>query len=73
MYRYLELNPEDRLPSACEVYDKVIVLFDMSKTFGLAGLRIGWIVTKDQDLYQKIATFKDYTTICSSAPSEILA
>lgn len=44
----------------------------MSKTFGLAGLRIGWVITKDKDLYQKIATFKDYTTICSSAPSEIL-
>ena len=73
MYRFLVLNPDDRLPSACEVYDKAIVLFGMSKTFGLAGLRIGWIVTKDKDLYQKMATFKDYTTICSSAPSEILA
>lgn len=73
MYRYLELNSEDRLPSACEVYDKAIVLFGMSKTFGLAGLRIGWVVIKDKDLYQKMAIFKDYTTICSSAPSEILS
>lgn len=73
MYRFLELDPKDRLPSACEVYDKTIVLFGMSKTFGLAGLRIGWVVTKDKALYQKMATFKDYTTICSSAPSEILA
>lgn len=73
MYRFLELNPADRLPSACEVYDKAIVLFGMSKTFGLAGLRIGWVVTKDKDLYQKMAILKDYTTICSSAPSEILA
>lgn len=73
MYRFLEYNPEDRLPSACEIYDKTVVLFGMSKTFGLAGLRIGWLVTKDKDLYQKITAFKDYTTICSSAPSEILA
>lgn len=73
MYRFLEYDQKDRLPSACEIYDKAVVLFGMSKTFGLAGLRIGWLVTKDKDLYQKMAAFKDYTTICSSAPSEILA
>lgn len=73
MYRFLEYNPKDRLPSACEIYDRAIVLFGMSKTFGLPGLRIGWLVTKDEALYRGIANFKDYTTICSSAPSEILA
>lgn len=73
MYRLLEYNPKDQLPSACEIYDKAVSLFGVSKSFGLAGLRIGWLVTKNQELYQKMATFKDYTTICSSAPSEILA
>lgn len=73
MYRFLEFNPDDRLPSAVEVYDKAITLFGMSKTFGLAGVRIGWIITKDKKLYDDLATFKDYTTICSSAPSEILS
>lgn len=73
MYRYLEFNPEDRLPSACEIYDKAISLFGMSKTFGMAGVRIGWLVTKDKKLYEEMIDFKDYTTICSSAPSEILA
>lgn len=73
MYRFLEYNPEDRLPSACEVYDKAVSLFGMSKTFGLAGVRLGWVVTKNAELYWKMATFKDYTTICSSAPSEILS
>lgn len=73
MYRFLEYDPDDRLPSACEVYDKAITLFGLSKTFGLPGLRIGWLVTQDKDLIQKMLGFKDYTTICSSAPSEILA
>jgi aspartate/methionine/tyrosine aminotransferase len=45
----------------------------MSKTFGMAGARIGWLVTKDRDLYARMASFKDYTTICSSAPSEVLS
>jgi aspartate/methionine/tyrosine aminotransferase len=45
----------------------------MSKSFALAGLRIGWLATRDEALLAKCASFKDYTTICSSAPSEILA
>ena len=73
MYRFLEYNPQDRLPSACEEYEKAISLFGMSKTFGLAGLRLGWLITRDAQLFQRMAEFKDYTTICSSAPSEILA
>lgn len=73
MYRLLEHDYQDRLPSACEVYDKAVSLFGVSKSFGLAGLRIGWLVTKNQELTQKMSILKDYTTICSSAPSEILA
>ncbi len=73
MYRYLEYDPRDRLPAACEVYEKAVSLFGMSKTFGMAGVRIGWVVSRDADLFARMAGFKDYTTICSSAPSEILA
>jgi aspartate/methionine/tyrosine aminotransferase len=73
MYRCLEYSLDSRLPSACEVYEKAVSLFGMSKTFGMAGARIGWLVTRDRDLYTKMAEFKDYTTICSSAPSEILS
>jgi len=73
MYRFLEFDTADRLPSVCEVYDKAASLFGMSKTFGMAGARLGWVVTRDKELYKDMATFKDYTTICSSAPSEILS
>jgi aspartate/methionine/tyrosine aminotransferase len=45
----------------------------MSKTFGLAGLRIGWIATRNREIFRQMAAFKDYTTICNSAPSEFLA
>ena len=43
------------------------------RTYGLAGLRIGWIATKNKDIYRKMASLKDYTTICNSAPSEFLS
>jgi aspartate/methionine/tyrosine aminotransferase len=45
----------------------------MSKAFALAGLRIGWLATHDTALLRRVAALKDYTTICCSAPSEVLA
>ena len=45
----------------------------MSKSYAMAGLRIGWLASHDRDLLARVAAFKDYTTICSSGPSEILA
>ena len=73
MYRFLEFDPADRLPSAVETYENAVTLAGMSKVFGLAGLRIGWIVSQNADILKRIASLKDYTTICSSAPSEVLA
>lgn len=73
MYRLLELDPADRLPSACERYERAISLSGMSKTFGMAGVRIGWLVTRDRDLLQRMSAFRDYTTLCANAPGEILS
>jgi len=73
MYRLLEYEAASRIPSACDLYENAVSLFGMSKSFGLAGLRMGWLVTKNSDLFQKFSTYKDYTTICNSAPAEILA
>lgn len=73
VYKFLEHDEKDRLPSVCDHYEKGISLGVMSKSFGLAGLRIGWIATQDEELYREFASFKDYTSICNSAPSEYLA
>ena len=73
VYRFLEYDAKDRLPAVCEIDDRGVSLGVMSKSFGLAGLRIGWIATRNQKLLDAQAAFKDYTTICNSAPSEYLA
>lgn len=73
VYRLLEHDPDDRLPAAADLYEGAASLGVMSKAFALAGLRIGWIYTRDRNLLRRLAAFKDYTTICNSAPSEILA
>jgi aspartate/methionine/tyrosine aminotransferase len=72
MYRLLEYDAARRLPSLIDLYEDAIVLSGLSKAFALPGLRIGWLATKDRELLERFACFKDYTTICSSAPSEIL-
>jgi len=73
VYRESEYDPSTRLPAACDMGEHAVSLGVTSKTYGLAGLRIGWIATKNKDVYQKMASLKDYTTICNSAPSEFLA
>ena len=72
MYRCLEHDPAARLPPTCEVYEKGISLAGLSKSFGLPGLRIGWLAARDTALLDRCQAFKDYTTICNSAPSEVL-
>ncbi len=73
VYRELEYDPLNRLPAACDLDPNFVSLGVMSKTYGLAGLRIGWIATRSESIYQKMAALKDYTTLCNSAPSEFLA
>ncbi len=73
MYRLLEPAPELRLPPAVDLYDRAVSLAGMSKAFGLAGLRIGWVAARDRGLLERMIALKDYTTICSSAPGELLA
>jgi aspartate/methionine/tyrosine aminotransferase len=73
VYRESEYRREDRLPAACDLGENTVSLGVMSKTYGLAGLRIGWIATRNADVYGRMAALKDYTTICNSAPSEFLA
>jgi len=73
VYRELEYAPADRLPAAADINPLAVSLGVMSKTYGLPGLRIGWIATQDSALLNRMAALKDYTTICNSAPSEFLA
>ena len=85
MYRGLEYDPAARLPSGCDLYERAITLAGLSKTYGLPGLRVGWLALQDtayppqpslrggEPLRDRILGWKDYTTICASAPSEALA
>ncbi len=73
VFRESELDAAKRLPAACDVNPLAVSLGVMSKTYGLPGLRIGWIATHNVALRERMAAIKDYTTICNSGPSEFLA
>jgi aspartate/methionine/tyrosine aminotransferase len=72
MYRLLEYDAGRRLSSVADLYERGIALSGLSKSFALPGLRIGWLATHDPAFLARAAAFKDYTTICNSAPGEIL-
>jgi aspartate/methionine/tyrosine aminotransferase len=73
VYRFLEHDGAATLPAGADLDDRAISIGVMSKSFALAGLRIGWLATRDRAVLDRCARMKDYTTICSSAPSEVLA
>ena len=72
VYRGLELD-RTPLPQAADLSPTAISLNVMSKAYGLPGLRIGWVACRDQTVLHRLGRAKDYTTICNSAPSEVLA
>lgn len=61
------------LPYIADVYERGLSLGVMSKSYGLPGLRIGWIASQDRELLSKMERLKHYLSICNSGPSERLA
>ncbi len=73
MYFGLVLGDTPAITSAAELSQRTIVLSGLSKTYGLPGLRTGWLIVQDESLRQNIVNWKFYTSICAPAPSEFLA
>jgi aspartate/methionine/tyrosine aminotransferase len=73
VYRFLEHDGTETLPAGADLDEQAVSIGVMSKSFAMAGLRIGWLASRDRAVLDRCTRMKDYTTICSSAPSEILA
>lgn len=72
VYRGLDLDGKAK-PCAADLYDKAVSLGVLSKAYGLPGLRIGWVATRDKEILNKMTKFKHYLSIGNSGPSEILS
>ncbi|KAI0446502.1 PLP-dependent transferase [Xylaria telfairii] len=61
------LAESDIPPSALSMgYQKVVATSSMSKAWALAGIRLGWIASRDKGIVEQLAVARDYTTISVS-------
>lgn len=56
-----------------DLYEKGISVGSMSKTFSMAGVRLGWIATRDEDLMHLLMERRDYDTISCGVIDDKLA
>jgi aspartate/methionine/tyrosine aminotransferase len=61
------------LPFIADVYERGLSLGVTSKSYGLPGLRVGWIACQDSIVLSQMERMKHYLSICNSGPSERLA
>jgi aspartate/methionine/tyrosine aminotransferase len=54
-------------------YPKTVVTGSMSKAYALAGIRVGWIASRDPSIIEAIANARHYTTISVSQLDEQVA
>jgi aspartate/methionine/tyrosine aminotransferase len=73
MYHEMTHNPQEQTQSVADLYENGVALWGMAKTFGMGGLRIGWLASQNNDLLTKVESYKDYLSICNSATSEVLS
>ncbi len=72
VFRLIPLEGE-AAPSIVDVVENAISIGDMTKPWGLGGLRVGWIASRRHELLDLLSSARDYSTMCCSAPGAFLA
>jgi aspartate/methionine/tyrosine aminotransferase len=72
VFRIIALDGEP-MPSVVDVVEHAVSIGDMSKPWGLGGLRVGWIASRQHELLQRVSAARDYSSMCCSAPGAFLA
>jgi aspartate/methionine/tyrosine aminotransferase len=73
VYRGIEVDPATTLPHAADLTPSAVSVNVMSKSYGLPGLRVGWVATQDRALLDRLERRKHYTSICNPGLTEHLA
>ena len=70
---YRDMSFAAKLPVAATLSDKVISISSMSKSYGLPGIRIGWILSKNKELMETFLATKEQICITNSVVDEEIA
>jgi len=54
-------------------YHNVLATSSLSKAYSLAGIRVGWIASRNPDIIERCSTVRDYTTISVSHLDQCVA
>jgi aspartate/methionine/tyrosine aminotransferase len=73
VYRGIEVDPANTLPHAADLTPSAVSVNVLSKSYGLPGLRVGWVACRDRSLLDRLERRKHWTSICNPGPSEYLA
>lgn len=70
---YRELAYDEPLPMGAALSPRVLAVSSMSKTYGLPGLRVGWLTCRDERLMETLLAAKEQIFICGAVLEEELA
>lgn len=70
---YRDINFETKLPVAASLGYHVVSVSSMSKSFGIPGIRLGWIITKNKKLQETFLAAKEQINISGSVVDEWIA
>ena len=70
---YREMTFGTALPPAATLSPRAISVCSLSKTYGLPGIRLGWLVSRDPALYETLLAAKEQIFICNSIVDEEIA
>ncbi len=69
---YLPLENTESFMSMVDVYERAIVTNSLSKTYSTPAARVGWVLA-DEEVSNRIRTYRDYTMICGGVFNDTLA
>ncbi|KAI1880806.1 hypothetical protein JX265_001046 [Neoarthrinium moseri] len=70
---YRDISYTPKLPVAASLADHVISVCSLSKSFGIPGIRVGWIITKNKQLQETFLAAKEQISISGSVIDEWIA
>lgn len=70
---YREMTFREKLPVAASLSPRAISLSSLSKSYGMPGIRVGWLICQDKLLMNKLLAAKEQIMICGSIVDEEIA